>query len=216
MECWWPDPVSKAGGPTPDPPPCPDAGERSEEQPDSRTPNSRAAITGGFNWSFDADRAVTHLARIMVKRDAVVEANPEILTIKIFLPKRFQLAIQKELFCEWVEGEGRGQVGDVHSCGYPKAKSDRTIKSYYRTHQKEVFGGAVWANSMVAIEQIDEDLVNLVNRFTREKHEILKEKQQEGPTPKQLPRADRPDKTIQGVHHTESDGKKLRAKGRER
>ena len=67
---------------------------------------------------------------------------------------------------------------------------------------------------MVAIEKVDQDLADIVNRCAREKHEILKEKQQEGPTPKQLPRADRPDQSIRGVDHTDSDGKRWRAWGK--
>ena len=75
--------------------------------------------------------------------------------------------------------------------------------SYYRKHQKEMFGGSEWANIILAIGTIDVDNVDIVNDEIQRRVHIKTGRPMEK-------RIDRADQTVRGVQHSLSYAKKLR------
>ena len=78
-----------------------------------------------------------------------------------FLPFKFQQEVQKKLRADW-EGsdEGKHWLKWLQQC---RRLSDREMATVWRRQQLHDFGGAIWCNLLIALGDLDDRLVVMVN-----------------------------------------------------
>ena len=113
---------------------------------------------------------------------------------------------------------GRPWVRKVQERYRTEEKRARNLDPYYRRFQKQMYGGREWMNIIMAIGTIDDIIVQKMNEIVRERTRAAQEAQQQNPLQQrresQLPRSERAPRTVQGVAHQVSEGKRLRAEAK--
>ena len=78
-----------------------------------------------------------------------------------FLPFHFQRAVQKKLRADW-EGSAEGKFWQQRLRDRNRL-SDREMATVWRKQQFLDFGGAIWCNLLIALGDLDDRLVEMVN-----------------------------------------------------
>ena len=109
--------------------------------------------------------------------------------------------------------KGKQYVDRVRGRFTTQESFSRNIDPYYRKFQKKMYGGREWMNIILALGTIDETIVAKMNEIVRERTERgdpLHPRREH-----QLPAAERAPRTVQGVDHHISKGKRLRLQAKE-
>ena len=104
--------------------------------------------------------------------------------------------------------KGKPYVDHVREQFKTQESFSRNIDPYYRRFQKNMYGGREWMNIILALGTIDETIVTKMNEIVKQRteaaHPLLQRRDH------MLPKAERAPRTVQGVDHHLSEGKKLR------
>ena len=83
----------------------------------------------------------------------------------------------------------------------------RNLRSIYRKSQFEEFGGREWQHILLALEDVDQEMVTIVNTIVQERTASLL--QQRGA--RAVPRGQRTQQEVQGINHPISEAKAARS-----
>ena len=88
----------------------------------------------------------------------------------------------------------------------------RDLRSIYRKSQFEEFGGREWQHILLALGDVDEEMVTIVNTIVQERTaaSLL---QQRGA--RAVPRAQRTQQEVQGINHRISEAKAARSQAKQ-
>ena len=104
--------------------------------------------------------------------------------------------------------KGKPYVDRVRGRFTTQESFSRNIDPYYRRFQKNMYGGREWMNIILALGTIDETIVAKMNEIVQQRSEAADPLLQR--RDHMLPKAERAPRTVQGVDHHISEGKKLR------
>ena len=168
-------------------------------------PSIRGVIKENNVMTFSGELNQAAISVLFLLRNRLLEACALEQTQGTYLPFQFQKQGQKDMFDAWKQlpyvAEIRSRTERVSAT---RDAANRSLKSYYKKYLKEAYGGAEWANIVLAIGVIDADIVECVNE------EVQRRVSASVPRP-QAKRKDRGYEEVAGVQHTISNAKQLRA-----